>query len=202
MNKARNVVAVDLGAESGRLVLCRWNGGEGTLEEIHRFPNGPQQWDNHLVWDVDRLWGEILRALKGGRENTKAALTAWEWMAGVWTIRCLMPRASALATPFVIATPATSPPWRRAFSKVPQERIYEITGIQFMPFNTVYQLVAHVEEFPEEWERAARWLTLPEYFQYRLTGVTAAEYTEASTTQLLDVRTAKLVDGIDSRRSG
>ena len=59
MNIARNVVAVDLGAESGRLVLCRWNGSEGTLEEIHRFPNGPQQVDNHLVWDVERLWGEI-----------------------------------------------------------------------------------------------------------------------------------------------
>ena len=63
MNIARNVVAVDLGAESGRLVLCRWNGSEGTLEEIHRFPNGPQQVDNHLVWDVDRLWEEIQRGL-------------------------------------------------------------------------------------------------------------------------------------------
>ena len=91
------------------------------------------------------------------------------------------------------------PAMEKTFSKVSQERIYEITGIQFLPFNTIYQLVAHVEEFPEEWERAARWLTLPEYFQYRLTGVAAAEYTEASTTQLLDVRTQILVPGTGLR---
>ena len=70
MNNARNVVAVDLGAESGRLVLCRWNGSEGTLEEIHRFPNGPTPVGNHLVWDVERLWGEIKKGLsEGGRQN-------------------------------------------------------------------------------------------------------------------------------------
>ena len=91
------------------------------------------------------------------------------------------------------------PAMEKTFSMVPQERMYEITGIQFLPFNTVYQLVAHVAEFPEEWERAARWLTLPEYFQYRLTGVAAAEYTEASTTQLLDVRTRILVPGTGLR---
>lgn len=58
MSTAHNLVAVDLGAESGRLVLGRWNGSEGTLEEIHRFPNGPQTVGNHLVWDVERLWTE------------------------------------------------------------------------------------------------------------------------------------------------
>ena len=63
MNIARNVVAVDFGAESGRLVLCRWNGTEGTLEEVHRFPNAPDQVGNHLVWDMERLWGEIIRGL-------------------------------------------------------------------------------------------------------------------------------------------
>ena len=56
MTIARNVVAVDLGAESGRLVLCRWNGNEGTLEEIHRFPNSPQQTDKHLVWNIDQIY--------------------------------------------------------------------------------------------------------------------------------------------------
>jgi len=81
------------------------------------------------------------------------------------------------------------PAMQKTFSRGPQERLYEITGIQFLSFNTIYQLMAHVAEFPEEWERAARWLTLPEYFHYRLAGVMAEEYTEASTTQLLDVRT-------------
>jgi rhamnulokinase len=102
---------------------------------------------------------------------------------------CLMPTAIALAMPFAIATPATCPPWRRRFLQGSQERCTKSPEFSFCPFNTIYQLVAHVAEFPDEWERATRWLTLPEYFQYRLTGVAAEEYTEASTTQLLDVRT-------------
>ena len=69
MSIARNVVAVDFGAESGRLVLCRWNGSEGTLEEIHRFPNAPSQVDNHLVWDLERLWEEVLQGLGKPRQN-------------------------------------------------------------------------------------------------------------------------------------
>ena len=115
-------------------------------------------------------------------------MTAWAWMDGGWTTRCWMPRAIALATPYCYRDARNVPAMEKTFSKISRERLYEITGIQMLPFNTVYQLMAHVAEFPEEWERAARWLTLPEYFQYRLTGVAAAEYTEASTTQLLDVR--------------
>ena len=73
MNIARNVVAVDLGAESGRLVLCRWNGSEGTMEEVHRFPNGAKQVFHHLVWDVDRLWDEIQRGLLKAAAKTRGS---------------------------------------------------------------------------------------------------------------------------------
>jgi rhamnulokinase len=189
MNLARNVVAVDLGAESGRLVLCRWNGSEGTLEEVHRFPNGPQQVGNHLVWDVERLWGEILRGLLKAASKTEGHLDS----VGVdgWGVDYTLLDAAGerIGHAFCYRDARNVPAMEKTFSKVPQKRMYEITGIQLLPFNTVYQLAAHVEEFPAEWDRAARWLTLPEYFQYRLTGVAAAEYTEASTTQLLDVRT-------------
>jgi len=189
MNIARNVVAVDLGAESGRLVLCRWNGSEGTLEEIHRFPNGPQQVGSHLVWDVERLWGEIQKGLAKAATKTEGHLDS----VGVdgWGVDYTLLDAAGnrLGHSFCYRDARNVPAMEKTFSKVPQERIYQITGIQFLPFNTVYQLMAHLAEFPEEWDRAARWLTLPEYFQYRLTGVAAAEYTEASTTQLLDVRT-------------
>src|ERR1035437_10525592 len=70
MSIARNVVAVDFGAESGRLVLCRWNGTEGTLEEIHRFPNSPSQVENHLVWDIERLWREVVQGLSKAAAKT------------------------------------------------------------------------------------------------------------------------------------
>jgi len=189
MNIARNVVAVDLGAESGRLVLCRWNGSEGTLEEIHRFPNGPQQVDDHLVWDVDRLWGEIQRGLLKAATKTEGRIDS----VGVdgWGVdyALLDDAGNRIGHAFCYRDARNAPAMEKTFSLVPRKRLYEITGIQMLPFNTVFQLVAHVAEFPEEWERAARWLTLPEYFQYRLAGVAAAEYTEASTTQLLDVRT-------------
>ncbi|MGA3328070.1 MAG: rhamnulokinase family protein [Terriglobia bacterium] len=189
MNIARNLVAVDLGAESGRLVLGRWNGSEGTLEEIHRFPNGPQQIGNHLVWDVERLWEEILRGLLKAATKTEGHIDS----VGVdgWGVdyTLLDAESNRIGHAYCYRDARNVPAMEKAFSKISQKRMYEITGIQFLPFNTVYQLTAHVAEFPEEWERAACWLTLPEYFQYRLAGVAAAEYTEASTTQLLDVRT-------------
>jgi rhamnulokinase len=188
MNSTRNVVAVDLGAESGRLVLCRWNGSQGVLEEIHRFPNGPHQIENHWVWDVDRLWGEILRGLGKAAAKTQGRIDS----VGVdgWGVDHALLDASGrrIGHAFCYRDARTGPAMEKAFSKISKKRIYEITGIQFLVFNTVYQLVAHVEEFPEHWDRAVKWLTLPEYFQYRLTGVTAAEYTEASTTQMLEVR--------------
>ena len=187
-NQARNLVAVDLGAESGRLVLGRWNGSEGTLEEVHRFPNGSQQVGNHLVWDVERLWGEILRGLLKAATKTEGHIDS----VGVdgWGVDYTLLDAAGnrVGEAYCYRDARNVPAMEKTFGKVPKDRMYHITGIQFLPFNTVYQLVAHVGEFPEEWDRATRWLTLPEYFQYRLTGVVAAEYTEASTTQLLDVR--------------
>ena len=188
MTLARNVVAVDFGAESGRLVLCRWNGTEGTLEEIHRFPNSPSQVENHLVWDIERLWREVVQGLSKAAAKTGGHIDS----VGVdgWGVDYVLLDADGnrIGPAFAYRDARNVPAMAKVFSKISQERIYEITGIQFMPFNTIYQLTAHKEEFPEQWQRATRWLTLPEYFQYRLTGVAAQEYTEASTTQLLDVR--------------
>jgi len=188
MSIARNVVAVDLGAESGRLVLCRWNGSDGSLEEIHRFPNGPKQVDKHLVWDVDRLWNEIQQGLSKAATKTGGQIDS----VGVdgWGVdyALLDGAGNRLGQSFCYRDARNVPAMEKTFTRISRQRLYEITGIQMLPFNTVYQLVAHVEEFPEDWNRAAFWLNLPEYFQYLLTGVAAAEYTEASTTQLLDVR--------------
>jgi rhamnulokinase len=182
-------VAVDFGAESGRLVLCRWNGAEGTLEEVHRFPNAPQQGDNHLVWDMERLWGEVLRGLLKAAAKTGGHIDS----IGVdgWGVDYALLDADGerIGHAFCYRDARNAPAMEKVFSRVSRDRIYEITGIQFLPFNTINQLTAHVAEFPDQWERAVRWLTLPEYFQYRLTGVAVQEYTEASTTQLLDVRT-------------
>jgi rhamnulokinase len=169
-------------------VLCRWNGTEGTLEEIHRFPNAPSQVENHLVWDVERLWREVMQGLSKAAAKTGGRIDS----VGVdgWGVDYVLLDADGnrIGPAFAYRDARNVPAMAKVFSKISRERIYEITGIQFMPFNTIYQLTAHKEEFPEQWQQATRWLTLPDYFQYRLTGVAAQEYTEASTTQLLDVR--------------
>ena len=112
MSEARNIVAVDFGAESGRLVLCRWNGNEGALEEIHRFPNSPSHAEGHLVWDLERLWQEVLRASKKPPKKLTGELIASASMAGAWITFCSMPPVSALAMPTAIVTRATNLPWR------------------------------------------------------------------------------------------
>src|SRR5208283_994707 len=150
---------------------------------------GPQQVGNHLVWDIERLWEEIQRGLLKAASKTGGHLDS----VGVdgWGVDYALLDADGnrIGHSYCYRDARNVPAMEKTLSRVPQGRIYGITGIQFLPFNTIFQLVAHVAELPEEWDRATRWLTLPEYFQYRLTGVASAEYTEASTTQLLDVRT-------------
>jgi rhamnulokinase len=187
MKTGTYIAAVDLGAESGRVVLCRWTGEEGILEEVHRFPNGARQEAGHLVWDLDGLWQEVLKGLrlaasKAGRRIASVGVDGW----GVDYV--LLDRTgSRIGRAYCYRDARNLPQMERAFALLPQRRMYDITGIQFLPFNTVFQLMAHAAEFPSEWDRAAKWLTLPEYFLFRLSGVAIAEYTEASTTQLLDV---------------
>jgi rhamnulokinase len=135
------------------------------------------------------LWEEVLQGLAKAAGKTEGRVDS----VGVdgWGVDYTLLDAAGerIGHPYCYRDSRTGPGMDKTLSKISRERLYEITGIQMLPFNTVYQLVAHVEEFPREWERAALWLTLPEYFHYRLTGVKAAEYTEASTTQLLDVHT-------------
>jgi len=187
MAETRNLVAVDLGAESGRLALCSWDGSRGTLREIHRFPNRPHQQDGHLVWDLEYIWKEILTGLRiaaaatsGGIDSV--AVDGW----GVDYV-CLDRDGNRIGHAYCYRDPRNILAMERAFTILPRKRIYEITGIQFMPLNTLYQILAHKSEFPAEWDRTAIWLNLHEYFQYRLSAVATDEYTNASTTQMLDV---------------
>jgi len=187
MKTGTHIVAADLGAESGRVVLCRWTGEEGILEEVHRFANGAREEAGHLVWDLDRLWQEIVKGLhqaasKAGNRIASVGVDGW----GVDYV--LLDRTgNRIGRSYCYRDARNLPQMERVFALIPEKRLYEITGIQLLPFNTVFQLMAHIAEFPSEWERADKWLTLPEYFLFRLSGVAMAEYTEASTTQLLDV---------------
>ncbi len=186
MYNRQNVIAIDLGNSSGRVVLGQWNGNTGALREIYRFPNEAKEEGGHVVWDIERIWQEVLKGLRiaaaetGGRVES-VGLDCWgaEYL--------LVDNAGNRIGPaYTLRDPRQVRAMERAFTILPRRRIYEITGIQVMPINALYGLLAHLEESPEEWEKARVWLGTPEYFLFRMTGVAVAEYTNAPNSQLVD----------------
>jgi rhamnulokinase len=188
MPSSQNIVAIDLGNSSGRFVLGQWDGGRGGLREIYRFPNEPNEEAGHVVWDIERIWGEILKGLRiaaaesGGRLES-LGLDAW----GAEYI--LVDQAGERVGPaYTLRDPRQVRAMEHAFSLLPRRRIYEITGIQVMPINALYGLLAHQQESPGEWAKAKLWLGTPEYFLFRMAGEAVAEYTNAPNSQLVDAR--------------
>ena len=141
MAKTSNYLALDLGAESGRGLLGRFDGERLELEEVHRFPNGPVRMLDTLYWDLPRLFEEIKTALQEGRGRTGeldgVGVDTWGVDFG------LIGRGETLlGNPVHYRDARTDGMLDAAFQRVPRERIYEITGLQFLPFNTLYQLLA------------------------------------------------------------
>lgn len=178
-------LAFDLGAESGRAIVGRFHEGRLELEEIHRFPNTPLREPGSLRWDAPALAAGIEGVLN------RASLPPLDG-AGVdtWGVDyALVGRDGALVeNPFHYRDSRTDGVMPEVFREVSRERIYDITGIQFLPFNTIYQLYAACRLTPASIERAHALLTIPDYLHYRLTGRLFSEYTNASTTQLVDAR--------------
>jgi rhamnulokinase len=178
-------VAVDLGAESGRAVLGRFEGERMALEEVHRFPNRPVRLPDGLHWDVLRIIGEVkdglAKAARSAERIESLGVDAW----GV-DYALLDRDGSLISNPYHYRDPRTEGMDERVFERMPKEEIYGVTGIQFLPINTLYQLLA-MEGSPLL--RAAQTLLLiPDLVGYWLTGERACEFTIASTTQLCDAR--------------
>src|SRR5215208_6530672 len=133
-------LAVDLGAESGRLVLGRFDGGRMSLEEVHRFPNTPVRLPNGLHWDVLRFHSEIKDGLaKAMREEEIGGIGIDSW--GV-DFGLLDGEGALVSNPYHHRDTRTEGMIEEAFGLVPKEKIYQTTGIQFLPINTLYQLLA------------------------------------------------------------
>ncbi len=190
MATTTNYLALDLGAESGRGLLGRFDGNQLTLDEIHRFPNGPVKLLDTLYWDLPRLFGEIKMAV-AKVVNSRSTLDG----IGVdtWGVDFgLVGRGDTLlGNPVHYRDVRTEGMLEAAFARIPRERIYEITGLQFLPFNTVYQLLALRQVRSPLLDVAETLLMMPDLFGWLLTGERAGERTDASTTQLLDPRTGK-----------
>jgi rhamnulokinase len=195
-------LAIDLGAESGRAMLARID-DQLTLEEIHRFPNGPVRVGNHIHWDVLRLWTEIQNGLRIAAHSEGGCL------AGIgldtWGVDFGLLDASdqLLGNPLHYRDSRTNGMVEAACSVVPREEIYNQTGIQFMQLNTLFQLFAMRQQNDPALQTARTFLTTPDLFNFWLTGQKANEYTISTTTQCYNPREKRwaleLLTGLDIR---
>ena len=180
-------IAVDLGAGSGRVFLCDL-GEEFSLEEIHRFNYPPREENGFLRWDFSKIFDEIKTGLKNAAARAKE-LNKKIYSLGIdsWAVDygLLGKDGKLLDNPICYRDSRTSEAMEKAFGKLSRAEIFEKTGIQFLNFNTIFQLSTEDGNL----EKAEKLLLLPDLINYYLTGKAFAEYTNASTTQFLNART-------------
>ena len=181
-------LAVDIGASSGRHMLASMKDGKMQLEEVYRFPNGMDNKNGTLCWDVERLFNEIKAGLKKCKELGKIPATMGIDTWGVDYV-LLDEDDRILGETVGYRDSRTNGMDEKVYEKISLEDLYARTGIQKQLFNTVYQLMAVKETHPEYLEQAKAILMLPDYFHFLLTGVKKNEYTEATTGQLISTKT-------------
>lgn len=180
-------LAVDIGASSGRHILGWLEGGKLQMQEVYRFPNGLTERGGQMCWDAEALEKHLLAGMvackKEGRIPSYMAIDTW----GV-DYALLDENGKRIGELVGYRDSRTNGIDAEVYSRVPEKELYERTGIQKLSFNTVYQLMAQKKMHPEQLQRAKTFLMIPDYLNYCLTGICAVEYTDASTTQLLNVR--------------
>ncbi len=181
-----NFLAFDLGAESGRAILGRLQSGVLGISEVYRFPNEAVGYQGELHWDILRLWHEMKRALEDASLPKLESIAVDTW--GV-DFALLGERGKLLENPYHYRDSRTDKIMDVVFSLVPREKIYGVTGIQFLPFNTLYQFFAASRSTPGLFEAARALVTIPDLLNYWLSGNLMSEYTNATTTQFVDART-------------
>ena len=181
------LASVDIGAESGRVHVGTFDGSHLSLVDIHRFANVPVTVAGTRHWDVLRLFGEIAAGIRAaGLAGPLASVGIDTW--GV-DFGLLDTRGRLLANPVHYRDRRTEGMVEAASAIVPREQIYATTGIQFMPINTLYQLLSMVRANDPLLGQAERLLMMPDLFGYFLSGSAVGEYTNASTSQCLDAGT-------------
>lgn len=186
MSTDRRHVAIDLGASGGRVALGTLREGALHVEVLHRFPNGGVPVQGGLYWDVLGLWKEILHGLRLAAQHGAVESVGVD----SWAVDYALIDEHGLLLDGVhhyrdVRTEGVMEQTRRRLSR---EALYDRTGIQFLPFNTAYQLVAHERRAPGILRRARQLLLLPDLLHFWLSGRAACELTNASTTQLYDPR--------------
>lgn len=183
----KRVLAFDFGASSGRAIIGCFDGDKITLEEVHRFSNDPVSVGGTVYWDVLRLFYEIKQGIikakiAGGFDSI--GIDTWGVDFGL-----IDSEGKLMENPVHYRDARTAGLVDEAFKTMPKEKLYGITGIQFMELNTLFQLIALKKYRPWMLERADKMLFMPDLFAYFLTGKMCSEYSIASTSQLIDINT-------------
>ena len=178
-------LAVDIGASSGRHILGHLENGKMILEEIYRFENGMDIRDGKKLWDVRRLFSEIVAGMKKCKEIGKIPVSM---SIDTWAVDYVLldENDQILGDTYGYRDGRTTGMDTEVYKTIPEPELYQKTGIQKQIFNTVYQLMAVKQNTPELLEKAKTFLMLPDYFQFLLTGKKRSEYTNGTSTQLVN----------------
>lgn len=187
-NTTLNLLAIDLGAESGRAILGSFDGKRLTLSDAHRFPNTPVPLPDGLHWNVLNLWNEIRAGLAQAVQSTGGELAGIGLDTWGVDFALLDRHGILLGNPYHYRDARTDGVMEATFQRIPKADIFAQTGIQFMQFNSLYQLMAMVVRNEPQLNAADTFLTIPDLFNYWLTGRKVCEFTNATTTQCYDPR--------------
>ena len=198
--KNLNMLAIDLGASSGRGIVGSFDGSKLTLRENHRFSNDPVMVSGDFRWDILRIYHEIKQSIRetGLSGDAIASLGIDTWGVDYGLIDR---HGKLLANPYHYRDTRTQGMVKSTESVMSGKELYGITGIQSIDFNTIYQLVADLRDNPEMMAGAVRMLNIPDLLNYFLTGIMANEYTVVSTGALLNAATRRVAPEIFERFS-
>lgn len=174
-----HVIAVDLGASTGRVIRCTYHGDEFSLDEVQRFKNVPIQRGNQIHWNIQQLWRETIKGIEWASQNAMSiGIDTWGVDFGL-----LDAQGNLMEDPVHYRDPRTKGMMEWVFNHIERREIFNRTGIQFLELNTLYQLASLSRNRKRFLRKARGYLGFPDLFNYWLTGEKRAEYTHATTTQ-------------------
>src|SRR5258708_21101536 len=179
----KTVLAVDIGAESGRVLAVHLDAQQLHTEEVYRFANVPVAVHKTLHWDILRLWADVETAIAKVGQVDCIGIDTWAIDFGL-----LDKAGHLLGNPVHYRDRRTDGMLEYVFSKVKRDEVFDQTGIQILPFNTLYQLASMVKNDDPVLGSAESFLTIPDLLYYWMTGVKLNEYTNATTTQCFNVQ--------------
>ncbi len=187
-------LAIDIGASSGRHIIGWLKGNEIRTKEVYRFHNGVEEKDGHLIWDIDHLLKEVKAGIGIAKRNYEIESLSID----TWGVDYVLMNGDEEVYPvYAYRDDRTEKVIDEVHSIIPFEELYEHTGCQFQPFNTIYQL--YDDKKQGRLEGVTDFLMIPEYLMYKLTGVKKKEFTNATTTGMIDHNTLKFDEKIVER---